>query len=335
MKTAIIRGESIAACCCASLLDRAGVLFSREKVSRPKLPAVMIGDTSQRVLADIFAQPDLFKGLPLIRKRVVKWGATAQALALPHSAIVASDQILLDRIEPLLARVPYSSDAEPAEWTILSSRPLPEASEDFNFGSRMAAAVQVTLKKGADTEASWVESLPEGWLFMLPNGTTAWLLSVGGSTQSLLSESSLIAQQIAGVEAESRSFPCHPRIADPNCGPGWMACGSAVLGFDPLCGDGSGYAAREAILAAAVVQAASRGADRDNLIAHYRARLLAGFQRHLETCLEFYRTGHSGGWWDEQINATERGLEWCRAKRALASEFKFRLSGFSLEAIQK
>ena len=31
-------------------------------------------------------------------------------------------------------------------------------------------------------------------------------------------------------------------------GSGWLACGTAAMGFDPICGDGTGYAVREGIL---------------------------------------------------------------------------------------
>ncbi len=337
MNSVLIRGESVAACCCASLLDRAGVPFSRQNVSRPKLPAIMIGETAQRVLSDICPGAELFKGLPRIRKRVVKWGQdkwgqNREALALPHAAVVVSEQTLLSRIEPLLAQS-QETQREPPEWTIFSSRPLPEASEDIHFGSRMAVASAVTLRPGCDMEASWVESLPHGWLFLLPNEEAGWLLSVGDSAEALLAESSLLAPLIVSAGSDSRSFPCHPRAAAPLCGPDWLACGSAALGFDPLCGDGSGYAAREAILASAVVRAAAQGCGRDGLLAHYRARLLAGFEKHLQVCAEFYRSGHSGPWWDEQMVATERGLAWCRAQLTGFGVFQYRLSGFSLEPV--
>ena len=200
MNSVLIRGESLAAACCASLLHQAGVPFRRETVSRPKLPAIMIGETAQRVLADIFPAIDLFKGLPRIRKRVVQWGANAEAIALPHSAVVVSEQILLERIEPVWARS-AEPQSESGEWTIFSSRPLPSPSEEIQFGSRLAAASAVKLKPGCDPEASWVESLPHGWLFMLPgHEENGWLLSVGGDAESLLAESSLLARQISERE---------------------------------------------------------------------------------------------------------------------------------------
>ena len=94
----LIRGEGAAACCCAHLLTREGVPLIVETASRPKVPVIMLGEATQRLLADVFHRDDLFEGLPRIHKRVVSWGKNAGALALPHSAVVASEEGLLARI---------------------------------------------------------------------------------------------------------------------------------------------------------------------------------------------------------------------------------------------
>jgi flavin-dependent dehydrogenase len=70
-----------------------------------------------------------------------------------------------------------------------------------------------------------------------------------------------------GAEPE---FSASPRIPAPLCGPGWLACGSAAMGFDPICGDGTAHAVREAILALAVIRGGDHG-----MPAHYEARLTA------------------------------------------------------------
>src|SRR5581483_3691871 len=125
-------------------------------------------------------------------------------------------------------------------------------------------------------------------------------------------------------------FPASPRMADPLGEPGWLACGSAAMAFDPICGDGTGNAVREAILAAAVIRAAARGESEERLLAHYRARLIAAFRRHLELSLAFYRAGDGGAWWDGEIGAMERGIAWCREREG---RFWYRLNGFELERI--
>jgi hypothetical protein len=123
-------------------------------------------------------------------------------------------------------------------------------------------------------------------------------------------------------------------MADPVCAPGWLACGTAALSFDPLCGDGTGNAVREAILVAAVIRAATAGEDVDRLLAHYRARLIAGFARHLAMCRGFYLSGNCGPWWERELALLEEGIAWCSQALGAGSVFQYRLSGFELQAIK-
>ena len=258
------------------------------------------------------------------------WGREAP-VNLPHSAVVVSEQALLDRIQKdIPSPTPQPSGAD---WTIYASKPLPKVAGELDFGSRTAAAASVTLIPSAPKDACWTESLEHGWLFLLPGLEKHWLLAVGGSVQDLLAQSRVIAKQIAEVHPGGANFASHPRIADPLCALSWFACGTAALAFDPLCGDGVGNAAREAILASAAVRAVLGGADASVILEHYRTRLIAGFERHLKLCHEFYTTGRSGAWWDEQIEACDRGIAWCRSKLQAAGEFSYQLRGFSLEPI--
>lgn len=339
MTTILIRGEGVAASCCTQLLvDQPALRVIVGTAVRPKLPAIMLGEVTQRLLEDVFSRRDLLQGLPQVRKRVVLWGETAEALTLPHSAAVISEQDLLDRIHRRLPPVQREdhSDARThsAEWTIHTARPLPSPAVEHHFGSRMAAVADVKLRPGHDAEACWVESLEHGWLFLLPSEAGyGWLLAAGDAVESLLGKSRLVAGQIGEIGEVRGRFPAHPRMADPLCEPGWLACGTAAMSFDPLCGDGTGHAAREAILGAAVVRAASEGADADRLVAHYRTKLLAGFRRHLESCSGFYQSGHRGPWWTSELEELRRGREWCNRQLDVAARFQYRLNGFSLEPL--
>ena len=105
------------------------------------------------------------------------------------------------------------------------------------------------------------------------------------------------------------------------------------MAFDPLCGDGTAHAIREAILAAAVVKAISAGGDAKQLLHHYEARLTAGFQRHLAASLDFYRSGNSGKWWDRQTAFLRQGLEWCGDRLTEYGKFRYQLAGFELRSI--
>jgi flavin-dependent dehydrogenase len=334
MATVLIRGGGIAGCCCSRLFREAGVDIRVETTGRPNLPAIMLGETTQKLLRDVFNREDLFEGFPEIRRRVVAWGPKGKAKILPHYAVVVSEKELLDRIQPGPAQSREANSEEP-DWTIFASRPLPPLSVEYQFGSRPAAAWAVALQRGCDSEACWIESLENGWLFLLPSGReTGCLLSVGDSVESLLAVSRLIREQIANISLSRGIFPSHPRLAYPLSAPGWLACGAAALGFDPLCGDGAGNAVREAILGSAVVRAAIGGGDAGSLVAHYQARLLAGFRRHIGLCFDFYKSGCSGAWWERQLIDLERGVTWCSEQLADSDASRYRLNGFTLELVK-
>jgi len=145
--------------------------------------------------------------------------------------------------------------------------------------------------------------------------------------------SRLIRRQISEFSPSRGEFPSHPRVAFPLAAPGWLACGTAALGFDPLCGDGAGNAAREAILGAAAIRAAIDAGDAEGVATHYQTRLLGGFRRHVGLCFEFYKSGHLGPWWDRQLNDLERGLSWCSEQLEGIHGARYRLNGFTLESV--
>ncbi|HLI85762.1 MAG TPA: hypothetical protein VKV17_17745 [Bryobacteraceae bacterium] len=295
----------------------------------------MLRGTTQKLLADVLGRDDLFTGLHRIRRRAVLWGQSAALAVVPHAAVVVSETAILDSIreEP---PPPNSPADENAAWSIFAGRGFPQdpPREEHNFGCRMAAALPVALKSADASDACWIESHKDGWLFLLPTGLkSGWLLCVGGQPESMLRESRLVPAQISEAGAAAAEFPSHPRASEPLAGPGWLSCGGAALSFDPLCGEGAGNAAREAILAAAVLRAACAGEDAHSLATHYSARLLAGFHKHLEICRQYYSTGHHGPWWDRQLVDLNRGLEWTSRQLANFQGFPYRLNGFTLRKL--
>jgi hypothetical protein len=274
----------------------------------------MLSAAAQHLISDIFQRDDLFGDLPVIRKRVVAWGAAP--VTLEHSAVVVSEEVLLDRLGTV------SGDAQ-ADWTICAGPPLPAATVEHRFGSRVASVVKVEMK--GDADACWIESLEDGWLFL----NSGWLLAVGASAEALVERSELVQQQIAWLGSDRGEFPASPRIVAPLGGEGWISCGTAAMAFDPLCGDGTAHAVREAILACAVIRAADDAGDFDGLLAHYEGRLTAGFQRHLAQCRQFYSSGGGGAWWKSETQSVDEGLAWC-AERSEAA-FRYRLEGLELK----
>lgn len=283
---------------------------------------ILLGDQALALIRDVFDQPALFSDAPRIRKRNVAWGKGLHAVE--HSAVLVSEEILLGAI-----RAMYESRGPDPPVTIYAARPLPSPAVDQCFGSRFAQAVPVSLRPDAEIDTCWIESLETGWLFLAPG----WLLAVGASPEALLAESRVVAPQIANCAAAHGSFPAYARIASPLAGDGWLASGTAAMAFDPICGDGTAQAIREAILASAVVRAIANGGNTADLLAHYQARLTAGFERHLSLCREFYRTGGDGPLWQSELEAIDRGIAWSKA--ALAKHiFRYQLRGFELEAVR-
>ncbi len=294
----------------------------------------MLSPATQSLLTDVFARPDLFDGLHPIRRRLVTWGSS-DLVALPHAAVVVSEEELLNRLAaaaPATGSSPASPSLESAPtWTIHASGATAGASALREFGARQASAAQVKLTAQADVHSCSMEAVPNGWLFLVPSSTeTAWLLAAGDTAEALLAQSRQISQQIDRVTSGGGSFPAHPRIAESLCEPGRLACGSAAIAFDPLCGDGTGHAVREAILACAIARASQQEAL-DDLLWEYRLRLWSGFKRHLELCHEFYATGGTSDWWKAQRAAIEDGLRWMTAQQAPVTLGRYRLNGFSLE----
>lgn len=317
----------MAAYCCAYLLNKAGFRVDLQLVNRRRLPVILLGDQALALIRDIFDQPSLFDNLPRIRKRIVAWGVGVKPIEVEHSAVVVSEELLLESIRPRRTDQPES---QATRWAIFAAPPLPVAVVQQCFGSRMASAVPVALEQSSDNTACWIESLDDGWLFLVPG----WLLSVGASAETLLAKSRVVAPQVTNVAESSGEFPAYARIASPLCAPNWLACGTAAMAFDPICGDGTAHAIREAILASAVIRALANGGSLDDLLSHYEARLTAGFQRHLTLCRQFYLSGGTEPLWSSELEAIDRGIRWCDTALANHASFRYQLRGFELEAVR-
>jgi hypothetical protein len=305
-----------------------------QRVDRPRVPAIMLSSAAVELIRDVFERPSLFSHLPRIERRIVAWGDSPGPNSISHSAVVVSEAFLLESLEGGIARdeVSQNPDSEP-EFTVYTSRPVPSIAIEQRFGSRRASAAQVSLKDSADLSACWIESLEQGWMFLIPNASeSAWLLGIGSPIEALLGESRVIGPRLDLLGGRSGEFSTCPRILSPLCGDHWLACGTVAMGFDPICGDGTAHAIREAILAAAVIRAIAAGGHASSLYAHYETLLTGGMRRHLALCADFYRSGGSGTWWQSELAAIQEGYRWCTAKLAAAGEPRYQLRGFELVA---
>jgi hypothetical protein len=302
-----IEGEGVAAACCAQLFSVTGQPFTSARVVRPRLGAVLLSRQTVALLDEIFPSIDLLSVGHPIQKRVVAWGPAAEPVTLPHSALVISEADLLTR---LWAQVPAVAESPAGKWKLLSS--ASSGLKQQAFGTRIASVARAVVNPDVDQSACWIESVDSGWLFLLPRGENeaATLIAVGEIPGPLLGQSRVVAGLIAALEGPVAEFPAYPRIAVPLCGDGWLACGAAAIGFDPLCGEGTGNAARQAYLATAIIAALRKGEPAEDLLAHYTSRQMHGFLRHLQICLAFYQTAGSGRFWQSETAMLQQGIEW-------------------------
>ncbi|PZQ65529.1 MAG: hypothetical protein DI570_01285 [Phenylobacterium zucineum] len=330
LRSVLIRGDGIAAACCAHLLRKAGLDVRITAEARPTVPALLVSEPALALMRDVFELPGLLADQPRVRRRVVAWGEAAPA-SLPHGGIAVAEAGLLDSLRT--ADADAVTEAEAADFVIHAAGAPPEGSVQRRFGARLATSARVRLLDPADIDACWIESAAEGWLFLVPGvDGDAWLLAVGGSCEALLARSRLIGPRVALVEAGARGFDCSPRLATPSCGDDWLVCGATATGFDPICGDGTAQAVRTAILASAVVTGIAEGGDRTALLKHYDLALTASVRRHLMLCGDFYRTGGDGPWWQGALDELHAGHRWCTSRLAHAGDPAYELQGFRLKA---
>lgn len=325
----LLRGQGVAAATAAHLLNRAGLAFARERGSRPATPVIMLSDAALALLRDVLGEPALFAQMPRIEQRVVRWGSP-EAVTMPHRAVVVAQ----DDLEKVLDLLPsgniQQSGTFNGDFTIHAMAPFP-AGETLRFGERLSCSARVVLDASAPAGTCWIEAVREGWLFLIPDGSgAAWLLAVGGDPQRMAENAPMIGPLINAMAPANGTFDTSPRMLVRLAEGGWLACGTAAIAFDPICGDGTAQAAREGLLASAVVSALARGEDASLLAMHYHSLLLASLRRHLQLSLPFYASGGSGRWWHDQYAAARAGYDRTTALLGALPEPRFALRGFDL-----
>lgn len=318
-----LRGGGIAARTCGHILAGANLRVAIEDIARPSVPTIMLSDPALRLIRDIFDRPHLMTDQPRVKRRLVAWGGPP--VMVPHGGVLTCE----DAIRAALP-VAEAGSIGGGDFTI-DTMPPDETGAMRMFGARAGVAARVRLRDPALTGEARIEAVEAGWLYLVPAGTgEGWLLGVGRPIDALLGQSALIAPVVDAVGAASTPFAASPRLRRTLHGDDWLACGTAALGFDPICGDGVAQSVREAILAAAVVMAIVEGGDRAVLLTHYRSMLIAAMRRHLLLCAQFYANGGQGDWWRAQRTALMEGHHWCTGLLAKLPEPRFVLDGFRL-----
>lgn len=349
MNTATVLGRGVAGLCCARLLAREGVPV--RLIGRPptRAPVLLLNDVTVALIEDLFdGDPTLLAGAHRLEERRVLWGPDedntvpsigfaidgcrlmqrlVQHLARGTDGHVTLDETL-DLADPaaraeLLKELPGDHRGK-AEWVFDATGRRAELSRVRlragmgPVGHRTALAAVVPLASSVDETVCTIETVSEGWMFLLPLGSGRALLQgivpeIQGdrfaAMARLLGQARAIPTLIAASPEYVFAFDAWPGLTDPPGAPGWLALGDAAVAFDPLCGDGTGQAIRCAILAVAVSMGSAAGEAEAACLQHYGARLRLTFLAHLQACQAFYEPAFFSPLWCDEIAVTKRAIE--------------------------
>ena len=317
-RSVIVRGSGVAALTIARLLDIQGWSVRLEQGAPARRLCLLLSETTAGLLAALWNDPLLLAGAHRIRERAVSWGPASEAdtVAAPGVAISANE--LARRLAASLRLAPASADdVSDAAW-IVDARP--DSSETTGaakpmrtFGHRHAWVAQAMLRAASRSDLCVIETVRDGWVFLLPAGTgraSLQFVSIPSITpppapNEAVAATRTIRKAIDGIGEWSDPMPCMPRARLPPACPGRISIGEAALGFDPISGDGVGHALRGTVLAAMSLHAIANGTPIAECLDGYASTLRRAMAHHLKTCLGLY--GDAQGWHDE-VGAMAAGV---------------------------
>lgn len=362
-RRALVIGTGVAGLSCAQLLACQGweveVCKSR---SRPA-PTLVLNDITCGLLCDIWqAGNELLDGSHILNERKVVWGLGGTvSTVVQRSVVIRGDRL----VERLLRRLGHNGQVrmddsptrmheladvgstvqEEVSWVIDASGRVAHiakilgAAKRHLFGRRRVIGIEVLLAEASERDTCWIETVPDGWLFLAPLGKDQALLQVMVPVvpkepklvlTDLLDQTRIIKTQIANILDPALVFEAYPQISDPLCGPGWSAVGDAAVSFDPICGDGTGYALRGAILAAGVIDGIISGLPRSDCLGHYTLRLRKALLSHLKECLKYYSVAFSSPVWEAEVEFMEKTFPYDEYHTVDTESFAYRLRDFRL-----
>jgi flavin-dependent dehydrogenase len=206
-----------------------------------------------------------------------------------------------------------------------------------SFGRRVILAADVPLRNAADPHACWMETVPNGWVFLAPlehgRGMLQAMVAERPADEALalidaVASTVCIDGLVAGLTSPVTTFDAAPRLREPTGEAGWLSVGEAAMRLDPVSGYGVAYAIREAILASAVVDTAAGVSSSHEYLSHYQHRLRDAFIGHLDACVRLYAAGLPSPTWNQEIEPMRQAVE--AARRTAPTTYRYGLAGTRL-----
>lgn len=323
-KHALVLGAGIAGLTCAWRLRAHGWRVDCVASDGPPGPVVILDRATADLVLELWQGDEtLFAGAHRLHGRIVRWEhattptcVDAPALAMPVDVLAAR---LADRARAAALRFVAPERADPARyaWVVQAGGRDAMPAGAIEFGRRRGVAVPIRLTPRARTDRTSIESVPGGWLFVIPQGLGCGTLQAvfrGGTSdpraelRNQLARSSATSELVEDVIGEPTRFSAMPRLALVPCAQGTIAVGDAAISLDPLSGSGLASGMRSAILAAAVLDAAARDAAPQPYFDHYTRRLRDSMRRHVLSCIELYSQAACASDWRAEIDAMTEAL---------------------------
>ena len=330
-KRALVLGSRVAGLTCARLLGARGWRVDCVAHGGSPGPVVILDHSIAKLMLELWCEDEtLFAGAHRLHGRVVRWEHAAEqayraalALAMPVDVLAAR---LADRARTGGLRFVAPDRADPAryDWVVHAGGRDAMMGEAIEFGRRRGVAVSIRLTPRAHTDRAAIESVPGGWLFVIPQGLGRGMLQAvfadcaadpRAELFAALGRSTATSVLVEDVVGEPAGFPAMPCLAAAPCTPSAIAVGDAAMALDPLSGSGVGSGVRSAILAAAVLEAAARDAMPQSCFDHYTRRLRASMRSHVLSCVEFYGRAAYAADWRAEIGAMIEALHRLPAER--------------------
>jgi len=265
----------------------------------------------------------------VVNKHNVQWGPDNKKSTISRQSVVIDNSILKDELTNCLTKehnksLTINNTSSSCDTTSLHYNSIKDCGKSFSwlidasgrhsdmsnisrtvirysFGDRHIISVKCDLTDPSYQNETWIEATNEGWLFVAPLDTSTAILQAmvpfepnNSATvlKNLLQRTEIINTIVCNIQVSQFVFKGYPDIINPLCGPRWISIGEAAASFDPLSGNGVGYAVRAAVLAASVIKGISSGLSTIDCLNHYSLRIYSAFLSHLRDCLTYYNSGN-------------------------------------------
>jgi hypothetical protein len=318
----LIRGGGASAWATAAAAGALGCEVFLDPGTASPRPPIILNAVTVRILRDLIGDlTELTAKAWVIERRVVGWGPGRPAVVNEPGLVVPSSA-LTDALERFTRRKmggglrtgEASAGLEPDfDWILDCAG----GGLQTVWGRRVMLVGGVRFATGAANSASWIDSFPGGWLFWFPVGPGAGIIQVmlPDSTefpreciQEALAASSLASQSLWLDDSEVQVYRAAPGFRTHFREARAVAVGSGAARLDPLCGDGTGFSLRTALLAAAVADHCRHAPTAEAPWRHYCSRVAAATAHHLRACDRFYSMAESGDTWSRELELGRQGL---------------------------